>query len=163
MLSIDINGYVDDDTKFKVKRSDLSAATMLIIGDTYVVYPHNKFKKHRGRFVTVLSFAIDEKHPYVAIKYQDNNRRGRAKFEDLITRGVYDELETQAAAQEPMKVNCYDCKFMLHDHNAKETPSNRTGENWFCSKELRESFSDLMAECNTAKPRICNGFKRDCF
>ena len=162
MLSIDITGYVEDKSKFKVKRSDLSAATMLIIGDTYVVYPHNKFKKHRGRFVTVLSFVIDDEKTYVAIKYQDNNRRGRANFGDLITRGVYDKLEAQATAQEPIKVNCYDCKFMEHDH-VTETTDNITGENWYCSKNLRKSFSDLMTECNTAKPRVCDGFKHDSF
>ena len=135
---------------------------MLTIGDTYIVYPPNKLKKHRGRFVTVLSFVMEEKRPYIKIKYQDNNRQGRAQFEGLVTREVYDKLEKIEATKPPIKVNCYDCKFMLHDH-IKQTNDNITGEIWFCSKKLRESFNDLMTECNDGKPRVCDGFKHDRF
>ena len=118
MLSIDITGYVEDKSKFEVKRSDLNVATALIIGNEYVVYPQNIRKKHRGRFVTVLSFVTDEHRPYIVIRYQDNNRQGRAKFEDLVTRSVYDELQAQVSI-EGLKIDTCDYKSM-EENSRKE-------------------------------------------
>jgi len=57
------------------------------------VYPYNKRKKHTGRFVTVLSFVMDEADSYIVIRYQDNNRCGRAQFGDLVTQDVYTKME----------------------------------------------------------------------
>ena len=85
--------YVHSDTVFKVKRSDLDATTTLVIGSTYVVYPYNKRKKNTRRFVTVLPFAMDEADSYIVIRYQDNNRCGRAQFGDLVTHDVYTKIK----------------------------------------------------------------------
>lgn len=118
MVSINITGYVEDKYKFEVKRSDLNVATKLIIGNDYVVYPQNIRKKHSGRFVTILSFVTDEHRPYIVIRYQDNNRQGRAKFEDLVTRSVYDELQAQVSI-EGLKIDTCDYKSM-EENSRKE-------------------------------------------
>ena len=74
----------------KVYRSDLKINTSVEVGETYVIYPHNPRKKNRGRIVIVLSLNDDK---YVEIKYIDNNRRGRAELDDLISLLRYDGLQ----------------------------------------------------------------------
>jgi hypothetical protein len=51
-------------------------------------------------------------------------------------------------------VICCDCEFLFHNHEGKETANNPTGENWYCSKKLRKSFSRLDYEL-----RECDGFR----